>query len=72
MSSFKGVDKDMRKVIRAAQDQGFQVRCNTKGHPEFWRDGAKVAVGAGSAGDWRGLRNTVARLRRFGLRWPAD
>lgn len=65
------VDKDTKKIIKAARRQGFTVTVNRRGHPMFSIDGRTVAVSSGTASDWRGQQNLIARLRRSGLRWPA-
>lgn len=64
------VDKDTRKVLRAAEKQGFEVRTSAKGYPMIYRDGAFVTKAAQTGSDQRGLKNLIAALRRHGFQWP--
>lgn len=64
------MDKDLRKIVKALEAQGFEVVTTAKGHLMVSRDGEVVAVLAGTASDWRSLRNGLAPLRRAGFRWP--
>lgn len=64
------MDKDMRKVVKALEDQGFEVTTTRRGHLMVSRDGRVVAVFAGTASDWRSFRNSLAAARRAGFRWP--
>lgn len=64
------MDKDLRKIVRALQQQGFEVETTSKGHLLVTRDGELIAVLAGTASDWRSLRNGLAPLKRAGFRWP--
>lgn len=34
------------------------------------RDGELIATFAGTASDWRSIRNSLAPLKRAGFRWP--
>lgn len=62
---------DLRKVLRALEDQGFLVTRSSKGH---WlvdtADGRRVGVFAATPGDTRSLKNSIAQLRRHGFTWP--
>lgn len=64
------MDKDLRKIIKALEAQGFDVEINAKGHPMVYRDGALIATFSGSPSDWRSIRNSLAPLKRAGFRWP--
>lgn len=64
------MDKDLRKIVKALEAQGFEVETTSKGHLVVSRDGALVATFSGTASDWRSIRNTLARLKRAGFRWP--
>lgn len=64
------MDKDLRKITKALQAQGFDVEVTKRGHVVVTRDGDLVATFSGTPSDWRSLRNTLARLRRAGFRWP--
>lgn len=64
------MDKDMKKLIKALESQGFEIRFTKKGHVTVGRDGKIVATLAGTASDWRGGRNALARLKRAGFRPP--
>lgn len=64
------MDKDTKKIVRAAEKQGFEVVLSTKGHVMFHKDGRRVAVAAGTSSDHRGRSNLIAQLRRAGFQWP--
>ncbi|MGH1563011.1 hypothetical protein [Mumia sp. DW29H23] len=64
------MDKDIKKVIKALEDQGFEVRYTRKGHPAVYLDGRFVTTFAGTPSDSRGFRNALAAARRAGFRWP--
>lgn len=62
---------DLRKLLKAAEAQGFTVERTRKGH---WlvrnAEGLAVATLAGTASDHRSWRNALAVLKRAGLIWP--
>lgn len=61
--------KDMKKIIRTAQDQGFRVVTLKSGHLKFLApDGVSLAVVASTPSDVRAFNNAKADLRRAGLR----
>nr|WP_297429780.1 hypothetical protein [uncultured Actinotalea sp.] len=64
------MDKDMRKIIRALEDQGFEVTVTKRQHIVVTRDGQMIATFSGTASDWRSIRNGLAPLKRAGFRWP--
>ena len=64
------VDEDTRKVVEAAERQGFTVRISGTGHPMLYRDGAFAAKASSTPGDQRGLKNLISALRRAGFVWP--
>lgn len=66
------MDKDMKKLIKALESQGFEIRITTKGHVTVGIDGKLVATLAGTGSDWRGGRNALSRLKRAGFRPPGD
>lgn len=64
------MDKDLKRIVKALEDQGFEVRVSRKGHVLVERNGAIIAVFAGTASDWRSVKNGIARARRHGFIWP--
>jgi hypothetical protein len=60
--------KDHRKLIRRARDQGWCVRPTRDGHRLLSPDGEVTVILHTSESDRRALLNTRARLRRGGLR----
>lgn len=64
------MDKDLRKIVRALEDQGFEVTVTKRQHVVVSRDGQVIATFSGTASDWRSIRNGLAPLRRAGFRWP--
>lgn len=65
------VSGDLRRILKALEDQGFTVDRTKSGH---WliRDveGRAVATIAGTASDHRSWRNSLSYLRRAGFVWP--
>jgi hypothetical protein len=62
------MNKDMKRLIRTVELQGGSVRITRKGHVQFRdRQGAIVAVGAGTPSDPRSWKNLVADLKRAGF-----
>lgn len=65
------MDKDMKKLVKHLQAQGFEVKVTKRGHiTVFAEDGSFVAAFAGTPSDWRGIKNGIAAARRAGFRWP--
>lgn len=64
------MDKDMRKIVKALEAQGFEVRTTKRQMLAVYRDGEFVAMFAGNASDWRAIRNALAPLKRAGFQWP--
>lgn len=63
-------DKDFKKVIKAAEQQGWRCERTRNGH---WRlyapDGKNIVHAAGTPSDRRGLDNTIAKMRQYGFVW---
>lgn len=66
------MDKEMRKVVKALEAQGFVVEVTRRGHLMVRRDGRIVATFSGTPSDWRSFRNSLADARRAGFRWPPE
>lgn len=64
------MDKDLKKILRAAEKQGFEIRHTSDGHPMVYRDGKFITKSSKTPGDRRGQLNLIATLRRHGFRWP--
>ena len=65
------MDKDLRKLLKALEDAGYEPVETKKGH---WiildRDGRRVTTFAGTPSDHRSWLNSLAPLKRRGFRWP--
>lgn len=65
------MNKDMRKLVKELDAQGFAVVISASNRIVVsTHDGRFVVVISGNAGDWRAIRNGLAALRRAGFRWP--
>lgn len=64
------MNKDLRRIAKALEAQGFEVEVTKRGHLIAWKDGHKVVTFSGTPSDWRSLRNGIAKARRFGFIWP--
>ena len=63
---FKGIDKDIRKVLQDLVKQGYEIRISGKGYPMVYLDGTFVTKAAQTPSDRRGYKNMMATLRRSG------
>ena len=63
------MNKDLRKIAKALQDQGFEVTETSRGHLEVRKDGRRVATLSGTPSDHRSWLNGIAQLRRAAFRW---
>lgn len=64
------MNKDLKKIVKALEAQGFEVETTKRGHLMVYRDGRLVVTFAGTASDWRSMKNGIAKARRAGFRWP--
>jgi hypothetical protein len=64
------MDKELRKIAKALEANGFETRVSRKGHLMAFRNGELVATFSGTASDWRSLKNSLAPLKRYGFDWP--
>lgn len=64
------MNKDLKKIIKALKEQGFDVEVTKKGHIAVYRDGRFVAMFAGTPSDWRSMKNGLAAVKRAGFKWP--
>lgn len=62
------MDKDLKRLIKDAEAQGFTVKITSKGHVMFSRAEQPVATASGTPSDKRAWSNLLARLRRAGYR----
>lgn len=64
------MDKDLRKILKEAEKQGFEIRQTSDRHPMVYRHGEFISKVSTTPSDWRGQLNLIAALRRYGFRWP--
>lgn len=64
------MDKDLKKIVKALQQQGFTVEVTKNQHVMVFQDGRLVVTFSGTASDWRSMRNSIAAARRAGFEWP--
>lgn len=62
--------KDLRKLTKALEEQGFTVRVSRRGHILVFNADGLVATFSGTPSDWRSLKNSMAALKRAGFRSP--
>lgn len=60
---------EVRRIVRAAESQGFDVTQTTRGHYLFRKEGVFICDLSGTPGSGRELLNKLARLRKAGLRY---
>ncbi len=63
------MDKDLAKILKACEKQGFQVRMGTSNHARvFTADGEFITgVACCSPSERRGRDNMLARLKKYGF-----
>ncbi len=61
--------KDVRELMKALKDQGFEVTPSKSGHFIVRRGGQRIATLAGTPSDRRSWMNTIAVLRKAGFAW---
>ncbi|TXK17420.1 YjbF family lipoprotein [Homoserinibacter sp. GY 40078] len=66
------MDKELKKIAKALEAQGFETRISKRGHMIVSHDGRIVATFSGTASDWRSMRNSIADARRAGFKWPPE
>ena len=64
------MDKDLRKIAKALEAQGFETKVTRKGHLAVYLDGTWITTFSGTPSDWRSNRNSIADCKRAGFRWP--
>ncbi|MFT8637147.1 MAG: hypothetical protein ABF811_04205 [Pseudoclavibacter sp.] len=64
------MDKDLKAIRKAAEQQGFTTRITTKGHLRIYQDGVPVTTFSGTASDYRSWKNSLSQARKAGFRWP--
>ncbi|WP_032380933.1 hypothetical protein [Rhodococcoides fascians] len=60
------MNKDLRKLLKDLERQGFTWRATKNGHVQVYMGTDRVTTFAGSASDWRSIRNGIAACKRFG------
>lgn len=60
------MNKDMKKLIKNAEAQGFTVRISSKCHVLFSRDGRRAATASGTPSDRHAWANLIGDLKRAG------
>ena len=61
------MNKDMKRLIRQAEAQGFEIRISGKGHILFSIRGRRAATASGTPSDPRSWKNLVGDLKRAGF-----
>lgn len=64
------MSKELQAVLAELEAQGFAVRRTAKGHHFVTKNGQPVTTFAGTASDYRSLKNGLAAAKRAGFRWP--
>lgn len=64
------MDKELREIVRALREQGFDVRITRKQHLVVTKDASFIAAFSGTPSDWRSRKNSVGACRRHGFIWP--
>lgn len=63
----KGVNKEVRKLVKSARQAGLRVERTSGNHIRFIdKAGRTVVTTSGTPSDHRSVKNAAARLRRAG------
>ena len=62
--------REARALVEEAERQGFRIKAVTHGWLCFPANGQAAVFVAGTASDHRSIKNSIAALRRQGLKWP--
>jgi hypothetical protein len=61
---------EVRKIVKAASSQGFDVQATTRGHYRFFTaDGTFICDLSGTPSSDREVTNKLHKLRKAGLRY---
>lgn len=58
----------MKELLRKLERQGCSIVRTKKGHYKVFLNGQWVTTLSGTPSDWRSIRNSLAPLKRAGLR----
>lgn len=62
--------KELKEIVKAAEEQGWRVKTTTRGHSMFLApDGINKVTAGGTPSDHRALANLLGDLRRYGFKW---
>jgi hypothetical protein len=64
------MNKDLRKLLEAAKEQGFTWNLSKKGHPMVYLNEELITTFSGTPSDGRSFLNALAPLKRAGFKWP--
>jgi len=65
-----GSEKDFKKVVKAAEEQGWTAKKTKKGHWQLYApDGKNIVHAAGTPSDHRSLENVLSQMRKCGFEW---
>lgn len=59
--------KEVKKLVKALEAQGFEVKIGKTNHPKVYRDGKLITTLPSTPSDWRSLKNALALLKRAGF-----
>lgn len=64
--------KELKKIVKALEAQGFEVEPTRGGHQVVRKDGIRITTFAGTPGDGRSWKNGLAHCKRAGFIWPPN
>lgn len=64
------MNKDLKKLLEALDEQGFEVKSTKKSHLRILKGGKPVTTLAGTPSDRRSWLNGLSHLKRHGFIWP--
>jgi hypothetical protein len=62
--------KELKVIVKALNEQGFETLVRKNGHVAVFLGREYIAEFGGTPSDYRGWKNSLARCKRRGFRWP--
>lgn len=62
------MDKELRKLFKALEEQGYEVKPTQSGHYLVTKGGRRITTIAGTRSDHRAWKNILGYLKRDGFK----
>jgi len=62
--------KELKEIVRELHKQGFETKVRNNGHVAVYKGREYVATFGGTPSDLRSVKNSLAKCKQHGFRWP--